>query len=377
MSEIRILIVEDEAIVADDIAYRLENLGYEIADIVASGEEAIESATDYLPDLVLMDIMLQGEIDGIEAARTIRERLELPVVYLTANADRATLERAKVSVPLGYVLKPFKDRELQVTIEIALTRHHAERELQQALENTRQQQRAAEENSDLKTQYLSMTSHEFRTPLTVIQSSAEMLEHFGDVWSDEKKQKYIQRILSSTASMNQLLEDVLTFGRVESGKVPFQRTSVDVETFCRDLVDAIAFGAGQGYSIEYSVRGTPQPAHLDEKLLWHLLNNLLSNAVKYSPDGGVVTFTVSFESDRVCFQVSDSGIGIAPEEQHRLFEPFHRAKNVGKIPGTGLGLAIVKRSVDIHGGSISVSSQEGKGTTFTVVLPLGEEEKRG
>ncbi|MGC9505327.1 hybrid sensor histidine kinase/response regulator [Baaleninema sp.] len=371
MSEIRILIVEDEAIVADDIAYRLENLGYEIADIVASGEEAIEAATKELPDLVLMDIMLQGEIDGIEAARVIRERLNLPVVYLTANADRATLERAKLTVPLGYVLKPFKDRELQVTIEIALTRHQAERELQNALETTRQQQQAAEENSDLKSQYLSMTSHEFRTPLTVIQSSAEMLEHFSEVWSMEKKQKYLQRILSSTASMNQLLEDVLTFGRVESGKLPFQRNWMDVESFCRDLIEAISFGAGQGYSIEFAVVGRPQKAYLDEKLLWHLLNNLLSNAVKYSPEGGTVILKAAFEGDRICFQVSDSGIGIAPEEQHRLFEPFHRAKNVGKIPGTGLGLAIVKRSVDLHGGSISVSSQEGKGTTFTVVLPLG------
>lgn len=125
MSE-KILIVEDESIVALDLRYRLDNLGYEVSDIVASGEEAIEKTADLAPDLILMDIRLAGKMDGVEAAAQIRDRWGIPVIYITAYADEETVKRAKVTHPLGYLVKPFDDRDLHTTIEIALYRHRAE-----------------------------------------------------------------------------------------------------------------------------------------------------------------------------------------------------------------------------------------------------------
>jgi PAS domain S-box-containing protein len=125
----RILVVEDEAIVAMSIKDRLMELGYEVADIVSSGEDAIRAARQLMPDLILMDIVLKGKMDGVEAAGEIRRSLEIPVVYLTAYSDHAALKRAKVTVPYGYILKPFEQRELLINIEIALYRHNMERKL--------------------------------------------------------------------------------------------------------------------------------------------------------------------------------------------------------------------------------------------------------
>lgn len=375
MTDLKILIVEDEAIVAEDIASRLEKMGYVVLDIVASGEEAIEVATITAPDLVLMDIMLQGELDGVQAAEQIWLQLNTPVVYLTAYADDNTLKRAKITKPFGYILKPFKEQELRVTIEIALSRHQAEAEVKKALASAEARQREAEENSHLKTQYISMAAHDFRTPLTTIKSSALLLEHYSSKWSEEKKQHHLQRIAAASDSINELLEDVLTLGRAESGQLTFNPTPVNLVSFCEEITESMQVGAGDCYTLTFKSTGDSITACLDEKLIWHLLNNLLSNAIKYSPEGGHVSLTLSCENGQISFQVKDRGIGISAEDQKMLFAPFHRASNVGKIPGTGLGLAIVKRSVDLHNGQIKVNSELGRGTTFTVTLPMTPPQK--
>lgn len=372
MSSTKILIVEDEAIVAEDIASRLKKMGYVVADIAASGEEAIAAATTTKPDLVLMDIILQGEVDGIEAAQHIRTKQGTPIVYLTANADENTLQQVKVTGPFGYILKPFKEKELRATIEIALSRHQAEVEIQNALAYAKALQKEAQEGSKLKSEYLSMATHEFRTPLCVIKYSALLLQDYGHQWNDEKKQQHLQRIQIAVDSMNQLLEDVLTLGEADAGKLKCNFVSLDVVSFCKNLVEAMQWSVGQGYILKFATYGNCTTAYLDEKLLWHLLNNLLSNAIKYSPQGSTVSLTLSCTPESIRFEVQDCGIGIPLEDQKLLFEPFRRATNVGKTPGTGLGLAIVKRSVDLHGGQITVESQVGRGTTFIVTLPVNQ-----
>mgnify|MGYP005856847621 CR=1 FL=1 len=370
MADIHILIVEDEAIVAEDIASSLERMGYLVVDIVATGEDAIAIASETRPDLVLMDIMLQGMMDGVEATQHIRSQLHLPVVYLTANADEHTLARAKVTGPFGYILKPFKEKELRATIEIALSRHQAEQEVQRALQTAESLRQEAQETSAMKTQYLSMASHEFRTPLSIIKMAAEILQQYGSNLTDEKKQQSLQRIQSATNSMNQLLEDVLTLGKVDSGRLEMVPTPVELVSFCQDMVDTLQLSAGDRYTLKLQTAQPTIPAQMDEKLLWHMLNNLLSNAVKYSPEGGEVLLRIEQQGDWVCLRISDQGIGIPEDYRRSLFEPFQRARNVGKIQGTGLGLAIVKRSVDLHGGRIEVESEVNQGTTFVVTLPL-------
>jgi signal transduction histidine kinase len=170
--------------------------------------------------------------------------------------------------------------------------------------------------------------------------------------------------------MTQLLEDVLTIGKAEAGKLKFTPSPIDVVVFCRDLVESLQMSAKPQHELNFVVIGDGSDAQMDEKLLGHILTNLLTNAIKYSPDGGTVQFDLVCDRSWVIFRIRDSGIGIPPQDLERLFESFGRASNVGAIPGTGLGLAIVKRCVDLHKGQITVESEVGVGTTFTVTLPL-------
>ncbi len=365
----KIVVVEDEQLVADDLRETLEMIGYSVPALAATGEDAIRIAASLHPDLVLMDIRLAGAIDGIEASNHIQSQFQIPVVYLTANADRVTLDRVKSSNPFGYIMKPFNEAILATTIEIAISRHRAETQIHKALTTAESTRQKTELQMQLKSEYFSMASHELRNPLATIQFATDYLQRFGDHLSGDKKQKYLEQIREATDSLNFLLEDVLTLERVGSGHLHFDPTFVDVATTCQEILDALQFSAGSQYKLTFLFKGTNRTAFVDAKLLWHLLNNLLTNAVKYSPDGGKICLTFSSDGDILCFELQDEGIGIPAESLEQLFQPFHRASNVGSIPGTGLGMAIVKQCVELHGGNIFVESAIGQGTKVTVKLP--------
>ena len=235
----------------------------------------------------------------------------------------------------------------------------------------------AQELNDLKSRFISMTSHEFRTPLTTILGSAEILKYYGHKWDDQKKMKYLDRIYSTVQHMTGMLDDVLLLGRIESGRIELQPTSgINICEFTQSLVEELTIGIGKEHQILLTCGEKDKPTassgiyHLDEKILRHILINLLTNAIKYSPKGSVIQFcTFTDRSDRVTFQIKDQGIGIPLADREHLFESFHRAENVGNIQGTGLGLSIVKKSVDLHQGEIYCQSQINQGSTFTVILP--------
>jgi signal transduction histidine kinase len=369
MNQTRIMVVEDEIIIAMHISETLTNLGYEVSDVITSGEEAIEQAAEIKPDLILMDIMLSGSINGIKVARQIRDSLNIPVVYLTAHTDRITLNKAKETQPFGYVVKPFTERELHTAIEMALTRHKAETDVRNALEKEK-------ELNQLKSRFVSMVSHEFRTPLFTILFSAGLIEKYRFQWTEDKKLAHIQRIQSAAQEMTHLLQDVLIIGQAEAGKIEFNPAPLDFQKFCSEIAEEMQFSVGERHEIVYvySEENSEKLPMLDAKLLRHIITNLLSNAIKYSPEGENIRFEVMCDRETVRFQIQDRGIGIPPEDQKRLFEPFHRATNVSTISGTGLGLTIVKRSVDLHGGEIEVESEVGVGTTFRVTLPISKQE---
>jgi PAS domain S-box-containing protein len=227
------------------------------------------------------------------------------------------------------------------------------------------------ELSELKTRFISMASHEFRTPLTTIQASAEMLERYRHKFTPDKQRVILQRIQTSVHHVIGLLNDVLTVGKTDAGKLTCQPMAMDLQQFCQDLVEELQFAQADTASpIQFTFQGDNPTVLADDKLLRHILTNLLSNAVKYSPDHCPVEFTVTCAEAQTTLQVSDRGIGIPTDDQAKLFDGFHRAMNVGNISGTGLGLVIAKRAAEAHQGSISFISTEGEGTTFTVELPL-------
>ena len=226
------------------------------------------------------------------------------------------------------------------------------------------------ELTDIKARFVTMTSHELRTPLAGILASAGLLKQYGDKLSEEKKQRHFSKIEEQVKKMTDLMEDVLTLGKVESGRIQFNPEIINLPAFCQEILSEVKMSLKQEHTYNFRYESEQENIYADEKLLRHILTNLLSNAAKYSPENKQIDFTVISENNQSIFIVRDYGIGIPPEEQKNLFETFYRARNVGNITGTGLGLAIVKKAVDLHGGNINCLSKIGEGTTFTVNIPV-------
>ncbi|MHC5766882.1 MAG: PAS domain-containing sensor histidine kinase [Nostoc sp.] len=242
--------------------------------------------------------------------------------------------------------------------------------LQWAEEAMRQALAKEREFSELKSRLLTITSHEFRTPLATIHSSAELLEHYRHLWSQERQETHLRRIQTSVMHITQLLNDVLVVSQDETGKLEFNPTPINLVEFCCDLLEELQQSDRSQHAIVFSSECQSTRANLDAKLLRQILSNLFSNCLKYSPIGSTVRFSLTTSNEQAIFQTQDSGIGIPPSDIEHIFEPFHRASNTANIPGMGLGMSIVKQAVDLHGGEITVESAIGAGTTFTVILPF-------
>jgi PAS domain S-box-containing protein len=304
----------------------------------------------------------------IPVARVLQEGI---VVELAENT--VLIAKDGREIPIDDSCAPIRDKSgiLQGAVLIfrdISKRKQAEAEIRKALKEEK-------ELNELKSRFVSMTSHEFRTPLTTILGSAELIEHYGHRWSEEKKLNHLHRIQTHVKHLTRLLEDVLLIGKSDAGRLEFNPAPLDLEKFCLNLVEELQLNASDRHTLDFVNNAPHTQACMDEKLLRHIFSNLLSNAIKYSPEGGTIHFKFTCQDGDVIFQIRDEGIGIPLDDQKRLFESFHRATNVGKIHGTGLGLSIVKRAVDLHGGKIKVNSEVGMGTTFTVTLPLKQDKK--
>jgi signal transduction histidine kinase len=247
-------------------------------------------------------------------------------------------------------------------------------QLQRAVESLRAEQEKQKELSQLKNRFVSMASHEFRTPLSVIVSSSEMLEAYATRWPEEKKAEHFARIRHAALGMTRMLDAILMIGRSDAGLLKFNPRPLEIGRFCGDVLSAIGDATGQRQRVVYHGPEHDERVVADETLLRHVLENLLGNALKYSAGESPVELEVSRENGELRLCVRDRGIGISEEDQKHLFESFHRGTNVGSVSGTGLGLAIVRGATELHGGSVSVHSEVGVGTSFTVRIPCAGSE---
>ncbi len=222
---------------------------------------------------------------------------------------------------------------------------------------------------DFRSRFISMASHEFRTPLSVIYSSAELLEHFGAQWPIEKQHKHLKRIQAHVRNMINLLDDALLIDRIDSSNVTFKPGPIDLAHTCRKLIDEVRHDEDSQHAMTLAFQGTCTEVVGDEQLLRYIVLNLLSNAVKYSPPDRAIGLDVICREEGVTLIVRDEGRGIPAADLPHVFERFQRASNVGSIPGTGLGLSIVKYAVDLLGGTIDLDSRLGHGTCVKVTLP--------
>lgn len=226
------------------------------------------------------------------------------------------------------------------------------------------------EVSEMKSRFISVTSHEFRTPMTAIMGSVELLANHLEQFAPAKRAQLFERINSSLHRMNQMLDDVLTLNRLDASRTAVRLEPVDLQPFVANVVEEIRLGDRDAHRFAIEPAGAAAAFVTDPRLFHHVLSNLLGNAVRYSPAGTVVTVRLGCDAGRVRLTVEDRGIGIPPADRARIFEPFERGSNVGGIKGTGLGLNIVKRMTELLGGTVTHDPLPAGGSRFTLVLPL-------
>jgi len=342
---IGILRTSDEKYVLVNDAH-LNWLGYPREEVI--GRSCLEMGM--WEDLAERDLLLKDVL----ASGSVRQR---ECRWRNRHGERFTMLLSVETINLNET-----PHILSMALDIT-QRKNAEVEMRRALAREK-------ELSQLKSNFVSMVSHEFRTPLGIIQSSAELLRDYFAKMEATDRDDQLESISRNTRRMAGMMEEILVLSRLDAGKLEYEPSNLDLNLFCPRVVDEVLSATGRRCPIEISLSSIPPEAKADDRLLGHIFTNLLSNAVKYSEAGAMVYFSIKRDGREAVCSVIDQGIGISPDDQKGLFTAFHRGSNVGTRPGTGLGLLVVKRCVDLHGGSIEILSQLGKGTIITVRLPV-------
>ncbi|PMB08797.1 hybrid sensor histidine kinase/response regulator [Fischerella thermalis CCMEE 5273] len=385
-SSIKILLIEDnlaEARLLQEFLKQAQSHEFTLLNVKRLGDalsllsNCNEISCDF--DVILLDLTLPDSEGLTSLSPLMSQAPTVPIVVLTNTNDDELAIAAVRQGAQDYLVK----RQVNVEVLIRALRYAIERKhtleslraVNHALE-IRVEERTAElvkaqELNQFKSEFVSMLSHDIRSPLNTILLAAGLLQNSGDKLSTEKKLNHYKLICSAIKNMTQLLDEASLLGKADSGRLEREFTLLNLQDFCHQLVeDAQLIAVDKRITVVFTTTGQPTEILSDENLLRHILGNLLSNAIKYSRPDSIVYFELKFKNQTVIFNIKDEGIGIPLEDQKQLFQPFYRANNVGSIPGTGLGLAIVKKCLEAHGGEITVNSEVGVGTTFTVTLPL-------
>jgi signal transduction histidine kinase len=350
-----ILIVEDEGIVARDIHWRLESLGYEVTGEAHSAEEALLAVRQRRPDLALMDVSIPGALDGIELATFLQNRHKIPVVYVTAHSDDITLARAKSSAPVGYIRKPFTTADLKIGVEIGLQTHR----LRTALEGSNQRWEALSQS----------LAHDLNENLRAVQCYSLLLADATDEFLEDSEREYLQFVTDGCSRMQNMISSLLQYYRAAAGEqspAPIDSAEV-VNEVLKNLAVAIRDSGAQIHTSRLA------KVQVHSMALTQIFQNLISNAIKYRAKGTplVVHISAEHEGSFARFTVSDNGEGFDSEEAENIFELFKRVHKRERS-GSGIGLATCRRLVEQYGGRIWAESSVGTGARFYFTIPLAQ-----
>ncbi len=365
----RLIVVENERLIAQDIAQILQDDGYIIQAIASDGETAISEIVECPPDLVLLDIHINGKIDGIDVAKFIQSYYNIPIIYLTAFSDAETLKRAQLTNPMGYIVKPFREEQLRSSVSIALATHA-----------TKYASITNNAESHLKDRFLSIISHELRNPLNAILGFSECLrqEILGSV--NPEQIEALSIINDSGSNLLKNINNIIDLSMIETGKFKLQVGLVPISEICKTSLEYIQTEAfSKAIKIETKIPDNLPYLMLDERRIFQVLLVLLKNAVKFTPYNGCITLEVKLEQDfsfaentsSIHVSVTDTGIGITSADIDNLFQLFGQFDTNfnNKFEDIGLELVIVKNIIELHGGHLRVTSKLGQGSRFTFSLP--------
>lgn len=288
---------------------------------------------------------------------TKRQENEEKIIKQQAEMELVNEEMKKMNANLEIAVQE-RTNQLQLTLE----------ELESNKEELTKSLEKEKEVNDLKSRFVSMASHEFRTPLSTVLSSISLLSKYSTTEDQPKRDKHIERIKSSVKTLTDILNEFLSLGKIEEGKVDVKSEVFDITHFIDNLIYEMSVLLKSGQEIKYNHIGNPE-VYTDSSLLKHVLVNLMSNAIKFSPENAFIQLETKVDKETTTFKITDQGMGIPAADQVHLFERFFRATNATNIQGTGLGLHIVGRYVEILNGIISYQSELEKGSTFTIVIP--------
>ncbi|RAU83441.1 hybrid sensor histidine kinase/response regulator [Pontibacter arcticus] len=402
--KIQVLLIdddEDDFVITRDIISDIPGRKYTLS-WASSFKEAEELIKQQLHDVYLIDFHL-GAHDGLELlTRAVAAGTKAPFILLTGQSDIETDEKAMRAGALDYLVKgtfnPFDlDRSIRYSIEHAkslaeIQKLNAELELRvevrtqelaeaiEKLEKTNESLYEAQQEiykalqkekelHELKSRFVTIASHEFRTPLSTVLSSASLIGKYKTTEDDEKRQKHVNRIKSSVSNLTTILDDFLSLSRIEEGMIHNVPSTFNIKNQSTEIVDEMQGFLKQGQKITYQHLSSHETANVDRQLFKNILLNLLSNGSKYSGADKEILLTTKVEKTAITIQVQDRGIGIPEADKAHLFTPFFRAQNAVNIQGTGMGLNIVKRYVELMQGTLTYTSELGQGTTFTITLP--------
>jgi signal transduction histidine kinase len=370
-SKARIMVVEDESVVGIDLKRILSNLHYDVVGIIRTGEEAFVKAFEQKPDLILMDIMLDGKMNGIETAKEIKKDMDIPIIFLTAYADNNTLQNAKLIEPYGYVLKPFEDKSLQSAIEIALYKHKMENKLKESEKRYKALAAKFKDLNETKDNFFSILSHDLRAPFDSILGFSEILKNEFTTLSDSEREEYIDNLYEASRHVYSLLNNLLQYSRFQLDNIEFNPRKIVLKEIIEknvNVLKSMAIKKNINLGIE-SLDGIV--VYADEDMLNSILVNLISNGIKFTKRGGEVCISAAKKGSFAEVIVRDNGIGMDEDTLFKLFKINIKKSRPGteKESGTGLGLYITQKYVEKNGGRLDAVSEPDKGTTFMFTLP--------
>ena len=318
-----------------------------------------KDGTDIPVEISLSHYRREGEVFVIAFIVDIseRKRIEENMLLQQKELEKVSDEIRSLNAELEE-----KVEERTVILKEALQKlEQSQNELREALKKEKQL-------NEIKSRFVSMASHEFRTPLSTVLSSATLISKYTGSEENDKRERHIKKIKDSVSHLNDLLEDFLSLGKLEEGKIGINPAAFAVKEFAEDILDEMRILLKPQQEIFLEIAGDEQ-FHTDKRLLKNVLINLISNAIKFSGEGKRIRVSVSNQEGYLRWVIRDQGLGIPEDDIPHLFSNFFRANNVTNIQGTGLGLSIVKRYLDLVEGQISLESKEGVGTAVTVTLP--------